>query len=161
MANIKLRTVSDTDAQFLFCIMNHETILNALNELPTHLKDWADAIHEWSRDADEEDYILCDGNTPIGWLGINNLSSSDKVAYLKLAAILPDYHCKGIGQYAIRQILEMLRQRNYTKAALYTDLDNHKAQACYRKCGFTIVETFSEEMANGKTVARCKMEVTL
>ena len=54
----------------------------------------------------------------------------------------------------------MLRQRNYLKMALYTDEKNFKAKACYSKCGFEVTETFIEEMANGKNVARCKMEIS-
>lgn len=161
MNNINLRAVSDADAQFLAFIMNTDTVLNALNEIPTQLEDWADAIREWSKDNDEEDYIISDDEAPIGWLGINGLESADKVAYLKLAAILPNYHNKGIGHYAISQVLEMLRQRNYLKVALYTDQENYKARACYSKCGFEVTETFMEEMANGKIVARCKMELKL
>lgn len=161
MNNIKLRAVSAADAQFLFSIMNLDAILNALNEVPTQLDDWMDAIKEWSRDDDEEDYIICDGETPIGWLGINGLSSADKVAYLKLAAVLPNYHNKGIGYYAISQVIEMLRQRNYSKIVLYTDQDNKKARACYSKCGFEITETITEEVSNGKIVPRCIMELVL
>lgn len=161
MTNIKLRTVSDADAQFLFSIMNIDTILNALNEVPTQLSDWTDAIAEWSKDDDEEDYIICDGESPIGWLGINGLSSADKTVYLKLAAILPSYHNKGIGHYVISQVIEMLRQRNYSKIALYTDQDNHKARACYGKCGFETIETLTEEMSNGKIVPRCIMALVL
>ena len=161
MNNIKLRAVSDGDAQFLTFIMNTDSVLNALNELPTQLEDWVDAIKEWSKDNDEEEYIITDGEIPIGWLGINSLESADKVAYLKLAAILPEHHSKGIGRYAINQVIEMLRQRKYLKVALYTDQENYKARACYSKCGFEVTETFMEEMANGKTVARCKMELDL
>jgi len=161
MNNVNLRIVSDADAQFLTFIMNTDSVLNALNELPTQLEDWVDAIKEWSKDNDEEDFIISDGETPIGWLGINSLESADKVAYLKLAAILPEYHNKGIGCYAINQVIEMLRQRKYLKVALYTDQENYKARACYSKCGFEVTETFTEEMANGKTVARCKMELDL
>ena len=161
MNNIKLRAVSDGDAQFLTFIMNTDSVLNALNELPTQLEDWVDAIKEWSKDNDEEDYIITDGEITIGWLGINSLESADKVVYLKLAAILPEYHNKGIGRYAINQIIGTLRQRKYLKVALYTDQENYKARACYSKCGFEVTETFMEEMANGKTVARCKMELDL
>ena len=161
MNNVNLRIVSDADAQFLTFIMNTDSVLNALNELPTQLEDWVDAIKEWSKDNDEEDFIISDGETPIGWLGINSLESADKVAYLKQAAILPEYHKKGIGRYAINQVIEMLRQRKYLKVALYTDQENYKARACYSKCGFKVTETFMEEMANGKTVARCKMELDL
>ena len=160
MNDINLRTVSDVDAQFLTFIMNIDSILNALNEQPTKLRDWVDTIKEWSKDSDEEDYIISDGETPIGWIGINGLESADKVAYLKLVAILPNYQNKEIGYYAIRQVVEMLRQRNYLKMALYTDEENFKAKACYSKCGFEVTETFMEEMANGKNVARCKMEIS-
>lgn len=161
MNNIKLRAVCSDDAEFLTFIMNTNTVLNALNELPTHLEDWVNAIKEWSTDNDEEDYIISDGETPIGWIGINGLESTDKVAYLKLVAILSNYHNKGIGHHAISQIIDMLRQRNYLKVALYTDQENYKAKACYSKCGFEVTETFMEEMANGKTVSRCKMELVL
>ena len=161
MYNIKLRAISSNDAPFLFSIMNTDIILKALNEVPTQLCDWIDAIREWSTDDDEEDYVICDDETPIGWLGINGLNSADKVAYLKLAAILPSYHNKGIGQYAITQVIEMLQHRNFSKIALYTDKDNCKAQACYRKCGFKVTEKLTEEMSNGKIVARCKMELEL
>ena len=161
MENVKLRAVSDADAQFLCSVMNTDTILDALNELPTQLGDWIVAIKEWSRDDDEEDYIISNCETPIGWIGINGLSSADKVAYLKMVAILPNYHNKGIGHYAISQVIEMLRQRSYLKIALYTDQDNHKARACYSKCGFEITETLMENMSNGKIVARCKMELTI
>lgn len=161
MNNIKLRAVSDDDAQFLAFIMNTDTVLNALNELPTQLEDWVDAIKEWSKDNDEEDYIISDDETPIGWLGINSLESADKIAYLKLVAILPNYHNKGIGYHAISQVIDMLRKRKYLKVALYTDQENYKAKACYSKCRFEVTETFMEEMANGKTVARCKMELVL
>ena len=161
MNNIKLRAVSNSDAQFLTVIMNTDSVLNALNELPTQLEDWVDAIREWSKDNDEEDYIITDDEIPVGWLGINSLESADKVAYLKLAAVLPNYHNKGIGYYAISQVIEILRQRNYLKLALYTDEENYKARACYSKCGFEVTETFMEEMANGTTVARCKMELNL
>lgn len=43
MNNIKLRAVSDSDAPFLAFIMNTDTVLDSLNELPTQLEDWADA----------------------------------------------------------------------------------------------------------------------
>lgn len=161
MDNIKLRIVCEEDAQFLFSIMNTDTILEALNEVPTQLCDWEEAIKEWNIDDDEEDYIIIDGKAPIGWLGINGLSSTDKITYLKMAVILPNYHNKGVGHYSISQVIEILRHRNYSKIILYTNQDNYKAQACYSKCGFVITETLVEEMSNGETVARYKLELDL
>ena len=161
MDNITLRPVNNADTEFLYSIMNHEAILDALNEVPTNFQDWLDAITEWSRDEDEEDYIIYLNGESVGWLGINGLSSVDKAAYLKLAAILPPYHSRGIGYTAICQIIDLLKKRGYAKLILYTDQANRKAQACYRKCGFVTTELLTEEMSNGKTVARCKMELVL
>ena len=161
MNNIKLRTVSIADAHFLYSIMNMDTILNVLNEVPTQLEDWIDAVKAWDKDDDEEDYMICDRENPVGWIGINGLSASDKVVYLKLIAILPDYHNKGIGHYAINEVIEMLKERNYGKILLYTDEDNVKARSCYRKCGFKITGALTEKMSNGKAVARYIMELIL
>ena len=96
MNNIKLRAVSDGDAQFLTFVMNTDSVLDALNELPTLLNDWVDAIKEWSKDNDEEDYIITDGEIPIGWLGINSLESADKVAYLNWWPYCPNTITKGL-----------------------------------------------------------------
>lgn len=161
MNNIKLRIVDENDAEFLFRIMNDATVLKALNEVETHLCDWEDAIREWNIDEDEEDYMIYNEGVPIGWLGINGLISTDRIAYLKIVAILPDYQNRGIGHYSISHIVEMLRLRNYTKVALYTNQNNHKAQDCYRKCGFKVVEELTEEMSDGEIVARYKMELNL
>ncbi len=161
MNDIKLHLVTHGDTDFLFHIMNVDSILEALNEIPTQLCDWKEAIQEWCKDDDEEDYIISDGENTVGWLGINGLFSADHIVYLKMIAILPGYHNKGVGERSIREIIEMLRRKNYSKIVLYTDQDNHKAKACYRKCGFEITETFMDKMSNGKMVARCKMELLL
>lgn len=161
MAVIKLRPVTENDARFLCSVMNTDSILEALNEVPTTLSDWQSAIREWNNDDDEEDYIIIHGETPVGWLGINGLSSADSTVFLKLAALLPQYQGLGIGAAAICQMIEMLRLRDYSCVSLYTDQDNRKAQACYHKCGFRITESLMDESSNGKIVPRFKMTLQL
>ena len=158
---VLLRPVERTDAEFLCTVMNLAPILAALNETPTALQDWHDAIRFWAEDADEEDYIICDGDEPVGWLGVNNLLSEEKTAYIKMIAVHPERHTQGFGHAALQKIIFRLKLRDYRKIALFTDCDNRSARACYTKCGFRVVKTFTEEMANGKTVARCKMELEL
>ena len=55
------RPVREGDAAFLYRLMNDPAVLEALNEVPTEPQDWTEAICEWLRDEDEEDYIVCDG----------------------------------------------------------------------------------------------------
>ena len=52
--------------------------------------------------------ILAEGR-PIGWLGINGLSSESKQVFIKMIALLPTHQGRGIGQYVIREMIENLR----------------------------------------------------
>lgn len=158
MKNIKIIEVNESDAQFLQELMNNESVMTVLNEVPTTVDAWADAIIEWKHDADEEDYIIFDEATPIGWLGINGLSTEDKKAYIKMIALLPERQNSGIGQYVIKKIIEDFKLRGYASVALYTDKSNIKAQKCYLKCGFGVTAEIEQKMSNGMIVKRCKME---
>lgn len=113
--DIRLQKVREDDAAFLYRFMNDKTILDALDEIPTQLGDWVEAISAWDRDPDEEVTIIFDENKPIGWLGINGLLSEDKTAYIKMIGLFPQYQNKGIGTYALEQALEMLRSRGFAR----------------------------------------------
>ena len=161
MENIHIESVCRNDAGFLNALMNRASLLQILNEVPTELHDWVDAIEEWSHDNDEEDYIVFDGDTPIGWLGINGLLNKDRSVYLKMAAFLPEYQGRGFGTFAIRELMSDLKSKGMERVILYTDRDNDQAQVCYRKCGFQVVESLVETMSNGKDVQRYRMEACL
>jgi len=161
MENISIREVEQKDAGFLFNLMNNEAILKSLNEVTTSLDIWESAIIEWNNDADEEDYIIFDNNIPIGWLGVNRLTSQDKQVFIKVIAILPNKQGLGIGKYAINQLIENLKFRGYESIGLYTDRNNVNAQKCYQKCGFMITDTIVKKMSNGEYVERHKMELGL
>lgn len=159
--DIQVRPVCAGDAEFLYQLMNCPPVLERLNEVPTERQDWADAISEWLKDDDEEDYIVMDGDTPTGWLGINGLLGEDRTAYLKMAAFLPEYQGRGYGTASIREVLDGLKRRGIERVSLFTDRDNVIAQACYRKCGFAVVESLTETLSNGKDVDRVKMTTSL
>ena len=154
---LQIRPVNESDAEFLYQLMNCPSLLERLNEVPTTRQDWTDAISEWLKDEDEEDYIVLAGGIRTGWLGVNGLLGGDGIAYLKMAAFLPEYQGKGYGTCSIREVLDSLKQRGIEQVFLYTDSDNAPAQACYRKCGFGVVESLTETMSNGKDVDRVKM----
>lgn len=157
--HIETAKVCKADAEFLHRLMNDQSIWDALDEVPTQLKDWVDAIAAWERDPDEEDYIIFDDGAPIGWLGVNGLLSENKVAYIKMMGLLPQYQHKGIGLYVLSQFLGILRSRGFAAAVLYTDQNNCSAQKCYMRCGFKVTEEFAEEMANGHLARRYKIEI--
>ena len=161
MKNIEVRQVTQTDALFLQQLMNDSQIMAVLNELPTSVDVWADAILEWDNDPDEEDYIIFDEGMPVGWLGINGLSSESKQVWVKVIALLPTHQGRGIGHYVMSGIIENLALRAFRSVALYTDRSNERAQRCYNRCGFEISEKTVQKMRNGTTVDRYKMERTI
>ena len=158
---IRIVPAGEKDAEFLYRLMNCPAILRRLNEIATTRQDWEGAVKEWAQDDDEEDYIVFEDETPVGWFGINGLRNDGKTAYLKMAAILPDAQGRGIGSFAIRELMLRLRRNGYKQLVLYTDKDNLVAQACYLKCGFQIAESLTETMSNGKTVPRYRMTACL
>ena len=159
--NVKIFEVSENDALFLCKLMNDKNILDSLNEVPTQLSDWIDAISAWNCDDDEEGYIIFDEETPIGWLGVNGLSSENKKAYIKMIVLLPEYQNKGIGSYVVTQLVRNLKLRKFKEIILYTNQNNLRAQKCYAKCGFEVTKGLIQKMFNGDMVRRCKMEMVL
>ena len=138
--------------------MNNESILEGLNEVTTTLDMWKSAINEWNKDDDEEDYLILENHRPAGWFGINNLSSNNKLVFLKMMAILPEKQGLGIGESVIHDLITTLISRGFQSISLYTDCNNINAQKCYQKCGFTICRTVTQKMSNGKYIKRYKME---
>jgi len=161
MNAMQLRPVRQSDAQFLFTLMNTDAILEALHEIPSQLCDWQQAIGEWAADSDEENYIVCLDAMPVGWLGVNGLAAENGTVFLKMAAILPEYHGRGYGRRAIGQMIAALKQRGCAKLALFTDEENLRARACYSKCGFQTTQRLTQKMSDGKTVSRIRMELVL
>ena len=90
MKLIDLYKVKREDAAFLHALMNNKAIMNVLHELPTTIDVWEAAVTAWESDDDEEDYIICRGTVPVGWLGINGLASAEKKAFVKMLAVLPE-----------------------------------------------------------------------
>ena len=158
MDSIRIVDANEENARFLFELMNDAFLMDVLNEVPTTIDVWIDAIKEWKQDPDEEDYIIFDDIIPIGWVGINGLSAEDKKAYIKMIVLLPQYQNKGIGRYVIGKIIERLKRQGFLSVGLYTDQCNIKAQYCYLKCGFKVIDEVEQKMSNGAVVKRYKME---
>ena len=161
MKNIEVRQATQKDALFLQELMNDSQVMAVLNELPTSVDVWADAVLEWDNDPDEEDYIIFDEGMPVGWLGINGLLSESKQVWVKVIALLPTHQGRGIGHYVMSEIIENLALKGFRSVALYTDRSNERAQRCYNRCGFEISEKTVQKMPNGTTVDRYKMERTI
>jgi len=161
MEKIEIKRVTLQDADFLYKLMNNPVLLTRLNEVPTTTQDWVEAVLAWEKDPDENGYIIWEDGKQIGWFAFNGLQSADRVPYLKMAVMLPEYHNKGIGTAVLTELLATVRGKGFTSVKLITNQDNLNAQKCYQKCGFHIIETVEDEMSDGTIGMRCIMECKL
>jgi len=161
MEKIQIKKVTLQDADFLYKLMNHPVLLTGLNEVPTTAQHWAEAVLAWEKDPDENGYIISEDGKQIGWFAFNGLQSEDRVPYLKMAVMLPEYHNKGIGTAVLTELLATVRGKGFTSVKLITNQDNLIAQKCYQKCEFRIIETVENEMSDGTIAMRCIMECKL
>ncbi len=161
MEKFKIKSITLQDADFLFKLMNHPLLMSKLNETPTTKQDWVEAVLSWENDSDENGYIIWDDKKQIGWFAFNGLLSDDKVPYLKMAVLLPEYHNKGIGTLVLTKLLSIIREKGFTSVRLITNQDNLNAQKCYQKCGFQIIDNIENKMRDNTIVKRCIMECKL
>ena len=158
MDNITIKQVEPGDSYFLYQLMNAPQIMSVLNELPTSRDDWADAVACWETDDDELDFIVWSGDRQVGWFAFNGLSASDKTVYLNMAAILPEYQHRGIGTHVLSQLLDVMKEKNFAHAILFTNQENESAQRCHQKCGFKVTEKLTQSLTDGTETKRYKME---
>ena len=158
MTDFQLRPIEVNDASFLHALMNHPALMERLHQPPTSLADWQEAIRLWHSDPDEKGCIVTVTDHPIGWFAVNDLLSPGRIPCIKMAALLPEYQNQGIGRRVIAQLCADLQTQGYPAVRLFTDLDNLRAQRCYQRSGFRIINTLEEPWPDGSTLLRCEME---
>ncbi|MBE5803516.1 MAG: GNAT family N-acetyltransferase [Clostridiales bacterium] len=157
MTSIRLRSIHPHDDVFLHTLMNHPEIMARLHQPPTSLADWEEAIQLWRSDPDEKGFIVLCDEQPIGWFAINSLLSPERLPYIKMAVLLPEYQNQGIGRRVLVRLCEILHAEGYPAVRLYTDQDNLMAQRCYRQSGFRIINAMEEPWPDGSTLLRYEM----
>jgi len=158
MTDFQLRPIETHDAAFLHTLMNHPALMERLHQPPTSLADWQEAIQLWHSDPDEEGCIVTMADQPIGWFAVNDLLSPERIPYIKMAALLPEYQNQGLGRRVVTQLCDWLQAQGYPAVRLFTDQDNLRAQRCYQRSGFRIIAALEEPWPDGSTLLRCEME---
>jgi len=89
---------------------------------------------------------------------VNDLLSPERIPYIKMAALLPEYQNQGLGRRVVTQLCDWLQAQGYPAVRLFTDQDNLRAQRCYQRSGFRIIAALEEPWPDGSTLLRCEME---
>lgn len=128
-------------AEVICSISNNPELMEIFCEVPSSVEKWIDTIGMWLKDEDEKDYIIVkksDGQY-LGCAGINGLLSDDKVGWIKMIAILPEFWGKGYGSCAVKCLKDIFAQKGFGKVRLWTDKSNIRAQKCYEINGFQVI----------------------
>jgi ribosomal protein S18 acetylase RimI-like enzyme len=85
-------------------------------------------------------YVARDGGKVIAMAALHftiSTAEGGKVAGLEDCVVHPEHRRKGIGEKLLRYVLEQATAEGALRVMLLTDGDNTRAQAIYRKLGFT------------------------
>lgn len=151
---VNIKPVLKEDIKFIYEVSNNEEIMRIFHDKPTTLNQWQNFIEEWEKDVDEQNYIIsrvCDG-VEVGWLGINGLLSEDKIGWIKVIAISPDYWSCGYGRQAVEKVKAIFKSKGFRNIKLWTDACNKRARRCYESNGFVIQKIVEKKVGNLENV---------
>jgi len=139
---ILLRVVKSDDVEFLYSISNNEELMKIFCDDKSSLEEWINYFHMWQQDDDEEVYIIIrkSDNKYLGWTGINGLLSEEKIVWIKMIALLPEFWGKGYGYTTINKLKDIINENGFNKVRLWTDKCNKRSQECYFNNGFKIID---------------------
>ena len=85
-------------------------------------------------------YVARDSGRIIAMAALHFTTSTaegGKAAWLEDCIVRPEYHRQGIGKALLEYVVAQARAEGALRVMLLTDGDNERAQALYRKAGFT------------------------
>ena len=85
-------------------------------------------------------YVARDGDAVVAMAALHFTTSTaegGKAAWLEDCIVRPEYRRKGIGKALLEHVIAQARAEGALRVMLLTDGDNERAQALYRKTGFT------------------------
>lgn len=150
MSEIILEPINKSHLKFMHTVANNNILMDIFHDNPTSIGEWDNIIDMWIKDEDEEDYVIirkADG-TRMGWIGINGLLSDNKISWIKMIALLPEFWDYGHGSEAICKVKQILKSKGFIKIQLWTDECNERAQKCYSLNGFSIIDKKQTSVGN-------------
>ena len=85
-------------------------------------------------------YVAREGNTIVAMAALHFTTSTaegGRVAWFEDCIVHPEHRRKGIGNALLEHVIAQARAEGALRVMLLTDGDNERAQALYRKTGFT------------------------
>ncbi len=113
----------------------------------TNLKKEKEWFFNYQKAKNKKFFTICDNSKPIGFMGLSNISKSNKNADLFIAIGEDDYRGKGIGKIAIIWLINYgFKKLKLHKINLGVVKDNNHAIKVYQSLGFVIEGRMKDEV---------------
>ena len=136
--SINVRPMQTADIAYIISLLTDDEINAALHCGDLTRRKCARAFRRNLRDPDEKNFILCRGDTPVGWLKLNGLEGD--MAWISMLVIHPAHQRQGIGSFAVRWGEDFAKSLCFMAMGIGTTADNLSARACYTKLGYVLTE---------------------
>lgn len=147
----KIKPLEKADISLVYNLMSEPNNISALHTDIISLTEWQKSFAEAENDADEENFIVYQNDTPCCWLKLNGLKNNE-TAWISMLVVADSFKHQGIGQYAVKVTVEYLAKKGYSQVKLQTTKDNLPAINLYTKLGFEQLENKESKIIFSKPI---------
>lgn len=141
----KIKTLEKETVPFVCEIMCEPNNISALHTNTISLEEWKSIFERAEYDADEENFIVYQNDTPCCWLKINGLQNK-YTAWISMLVVSERFKHQGVGKFAVEFAIGYLAIRGYQHIKLHTTEDNLPAIRLYEKSGFRLIENKEDKL---------------
>lgn len=141
----KIKKLEKETVPFVCEIMREPNNVSALHTNTISLEEWKSIFERAEYDADEENFIVYQNDTPCCWLKINGLQNK-YTAWISMLVVSEKFKHQGVGKFALKFAIDYLAKRGYQHIKLHTTEDNSPAIRLYEKSGFRLIENKEDKL---------------
>lgn len=147
---IKFKQHTKNDIPYRIKRLNNTKVNRFVWDIPgkkTTLKEQKKRFENYQKDKNKKFFTICDGDKPIGLIGISNISKKNKNADLFIMIWEDDYRGKWIGKKAMKRIIEYgFKILKLHKLNLWVIEKNIPAVKLYQSLGFITEGKMKDEV---------------
>jgi len=147
---IKIRKHLEKDIPYRVKWLNNPNVNKFIGdevEQKTNLKKEKEWFVNYIKSKNKKFFTICENSTPIGFMGLSNISKLNKNADLFIAIGEDDYRGKGIGKIAMEWLIDYgFTKQKFHKINLGVIKDNVPAVSLYKSLGFVIEGDMKDEV---------------
>ena len=115
----------------------------------TTLKKEKEWFVDYQKAKNKQFFTICDGSTPIGFMGLSNISKQNRNADLFIAIGEDGYRGKGVGKIAMEWLIDYgFKELKLHKINLGVIKGNVPAVKLYKKLGFVVEGEMKDEVCH-------------